>query len=123
MRAGKLRNRASIERRGATSQDDFGNPVSGDWVEQVSARPCSIMPLSGREQEIADRLESVVRYRVIFRYSAAVKAVNAGDSLLLSCASADLDAGARLNIKHDPTDPTGRRAYLEFIATFGEAAG
>lgn len=123
MRAGKLRNRASIQRRDETTLDDFGNPNTGAWSDVVGARPCLIEPLTGREEDIGDRPQSVVRYRVVFRYSAAVKAVNAGDSLLLSRAAADLNAGERLNITHDPIDPTGRRDRLEFVATRGDAAG
>lgn len=123
MRAGKLRNRASVQRRDAAARDDFGNPDSSAWTEHASARPCSIMPLTGREEEIGDRPQSVVRYRIVFRYSAVIKSVNAGDSVVLSRSAADLDTGARLNIEHDPIDPTGRRDRLEFIATFGDAAG
>lgn len=123
MRSGKLKHRASVQRRNEGAQDRYGNPTTGAWEDVASARPCSIMPLTGREEDIADRPTSVVRYRVVFRYSAAVKACRAGDSLLLTRDAADLDAGARLNIGHDPIDPTGRRDRLEFTATFGDAAG
>lgn len=123
MKAGRLRNRASIQRRNASTLDDFGNPSTGAWADVVSARPCSIVPETGREEQIGDRPQSVVRYVVTFRYSSAVKAANAGDSLLLARAAADLEAGERLNITHDPIDPTGRRDRLEFVATRGDAAG
>jgi head-tail adaptor len=123
MRAGKLNNRASIQRRNEDALDDFGNVSSAAWEDVVTARACSIRPDRGNEETIADRLQSVVTYVVTFRYAAAVKAVNAGDSLFLSRAAADLDSGARLNILHDPIDPTGRRDRLEFRASFGDAAG
>lgn len=123
MRSGKLNNRASIQRRNADTLDDFGNVSSASWEDVVTARPCSIRPERGNEETIAGRLQSVVTYVVTFRYSSAVKSINAGDSLLLTRAAADLDSGARLNILHDPIDPTGRRDRLEFRASFGDAAG
>lgn len=125
MKAGKLKNRASIERRDPDDDglDDFGNPTDAAWSQLVSARPCSIIPIIGREEDIADRPRSVVRYRCVFRYSAAMKSVGAGDSVVLSRDAADLVSGDRLNIEHNPIDPTGRRDRLEFTATFGDAAG
>src|SRR5215207_2893777 len=56
LRAEDLRDRISFQVRGETPDDDLGNPVAGDFVEQF-VRSAKVQPLRGGEAVTAARLE------------------------------------------------------------------
>ena len=72
-RAGDLRERVAFEKR-ATADDGYGNPVSGDWVEQFRAA-AKIKPARGGESIQAARLAGKQPVLITVRSSSNTRTV------------------------------------------------
>jgi len=113
--AGALRDDFDFMTRGSGT-DGWGNtgmPTQA-FVKVFSAR-VNLTPRTGTESVIADNLKGVQPYIVTMRWSEeAVKVTNAW------AMKEDPSRGNRfLNVISLPTDPDGKRQWLEFIATIG----
>ena len=69
MRAGRLRHRVAIEQEGRAGDGGGGAAQSWTTFATISA---AVVPLSGREAELAAQVGSVVSHRVEIRYRAGV---------------------------------------------------
>lgn len=117
MRAGALREKIRIEKRGETI-DRYRNPVPG-WVPldpafEVRAR---IKPLGGTEQMRADRIEAPVRYEITIRRSARTAALDPTGYRAVNMRTNEI-----YDI-HAIVDPTERRQWLVMTCTAGKADG
>lgn len=114
-RSGALRDRFAFQKR-ATGSDGWGNntiPV-GAFTSMFSL-DCNLTPRNGGESVIADRLQGTQPFIVTIRWS--VEAVKISNSWRMV---EDPNRGNRvLNILSPPTDPDGKRQWLEFLAIFG----
>jgi len=68
MQAGDLRNRITIERLSAPTQDAFGEPIE-TWSEMLT-RWADVTPLEGREFFQAQQTQTAVDHRIRIRYDA-----------------------------------------------------
>lgn len=66
MRAGSLNRRVAIESR-ISGADTWGQP-STTWSSLLSGVPAAIEPLTGRELELAQSLNSEITTRITVRY-------------------------------------------------------
>lgn len=73
IQAGKLRQHADLEHFAKTSTGDRGQPV-GSWVVLYYSVPMELVPLSGRQLEIARQLVATATHRANLRYHASVTA-------------------------------------------------
>jgi len=69
MRAGRLKDKVSIQTR-STTADDFGGVVDS-WVEDAT-RSCSIEPVNGKEYFSAQGEQTAGSVRIKFRYEAGL---------------------------------------------------
>jgi SPP1 family predicted phage head-tail adaptor len=106
MKAGKLRERITFERR--TSQlNEFGE--SPDVWRALSSVWASVEPLSGREFFAALQTQSDVTIRVTCRYSNAIAAVTEKDRI---------KHGSKVyDIRHPPIDRDSRHREIQFMCT------
>ena len=66
MRAGSLNRRVALQSRTATV-DSWGQQGT-TWVDLLASVPAAIEPLSGRELELAQSLNSEITTRITLRY-------------------------------------------------------
>lgn len=96
MRAGGLRHRITLQKRGETRGPD-GEVIVG-WVDFAAGVPASVIPLSGREFVSAGELQGEVQARVTIRWMDGVL-----DTMQI------LFDGELYAIKAVLPDPTARR--------------
>ena len=82
MRAGELRHRITIRKRGG-GKDAFGQPLPNDWVDVASVW-ANIRHLNGSESIRAGAITSIVNASIRIRHrkdvTAAMRAVYAGEN-------------------------------------------
>lgn len=114
-RHGALRDRFHFQKRG-DSADGFGSVVknAGAFVT-IFTENLSLDGRRGNETVIASRLQGIQPYFVTVRWSTHMLAVDNGWQLI----GAREDDNRKLNVISPPTDPDGKRQWLEFVATAG----
>lgn len=110
--AGDLRERIAFDAR-AEAPDGYGN-VQTDWVEQFTVA-AKVRPLRGGEDVMAGRLAGRQPMVITVRQSSDTRQITA------EWRARDARAGTIYAISGTPTDPDGRRAWLEILATGGPA--
>lgn len=111
--AGDLRERVHLQRR-TFADDGFGNTVAGDF-ETVFTCAAHYKPLRGTEAVQAQRLAGQQPYVVTIRQSSQSR------NVLTDWQMVDARNPARVMSIAAISDPDGRRAWLEILATEGEA--
>ncbi len=113
--AGALRDDFDFMMRGAGS-DGWGNTgMPTQAFAKVFAARVNLTPRTGTEAVIADNLKGVQPYIVTMRWSEEAMKVTNGWAM-----KENVSRGKRfLNVISLPTDPDGKRQWLEFIATMG----
>lgn len=101
--AGRLRNRITI-RRATDTQTDAGG-LSRTWSTLVRNLPAEVLGQSGREAVIGNTLQGIATFRITIRPRSDIRI---GDQILWD--------GLELNIISPPSDPTGRREMMDFLA-------
>lgn len=113
--AGALRDEFDFMARGAGT-DGWGNTgLPTQSFTTVFSASVNLTPRTGTESVIADNLKGVQPYIVTMRWSEDAIKVTNGWAM-----KENVNRGKRfLNIISLPTDPDGKRQWLEFIATIG----
>lgn len=109
MRAGDLRHRITLQKRGETRGPD-GEVITG-WVDFAASVPASVIPLSGREFVAAGEQQSEVQARVTIRWRDGVL-----DTMRM------LFDGKVYAIKAVLPDPTARR-HITLMVSGGVSNG
>lgn len=109
MRAGDLRHRITLQKRGETRGPD-GEVIVG-WVDFAAGVPASVIPLSGREFVSAGELQGEVQARVTIRWMDGVL-----DTMRI------LFDGELYAIKAVLPDPTARR-HITLMVSEGVGDG
>lgn len=112
MPAGELRERVAFGVR-QTIDDGYGNPVSGDFLEQFTTA-ARIQPLKGGERVMADRLSGVQPCVIRVRYSLRAMEIAPGWQ------ARDVRKGTVFNIT-GAANMDEKRKYIDILATAGEA--
>lgn len=110
-RFGALRDRLHFQKRG-DGDDGWGNPIpgGGDWATQFT-QSAHLRPRTGGEEVTAARLGGRQPYVVTVRNTAAMREITTNWRLV------DVrDASRVLSVLSPPTDPDGKRQWLEFLA-------
>ena len=106
--AGRLRDRIAIRRQVdvATGRGGFAR----DWqtLAGMGDVPAEVIGQSGREAVIANTLQGTATFRITIRYRDGIQAK---DQIIVTTMG-DLE----LNVLAPPTDPTGRRQFLQILA-------
>lgn len=114
--AGDLRERIHFQRRVA-ADDGFGNVLASGAFETVFTVSANLRPLRGSESVMQSRLAGKQPYIVTVRSSSETREADESWQLV------DARKADRIfAVKAPPTDPNGRRAWLEFLVTEGEAS-
>jgi head-tail adaptor len=116
-RVGALRDRLDFQARG-TVDDGWGNQIPGGPFETEFTLDCNLMARQGREDNIADKLLGITSYVITTRWSTRVLAVTNAWQLV----GARADDNRVFNVVSLPTDPNGKRQWLEFFVTLGKAS-
>lgn len=109
MRAGDLRHRITLQKRGETRGPD-GEVITG-WVDFAASVPASVIPLSGREFVAAGEQQGEVQARVTIRWRDGVL-----DTMRM------LFDGKVYAIKAVLPDPTARR-HITLMVSGGVSNG
>ncbi|MDI7923400.1 head-tail adaptor protein [Ferirhizobium litorale] len=112
--AGRMRAKLHFQRR-EISDDGYGNPISGEFATVFSAA-AEMMPLRGGEPVLAARLTGVQPYIVRIRSHAAARQVTPAWRIV------DARNQERVFNVTAISDPDGKGAWLDVMATQGEAA-
>lgn len=115
MAAGRLLHRLIFQKR-LDAGDGYGNPVSGEWIDQFTVH-ASIRPLKGSEAVQAARLGGVQPVILSVRRSSQTLAV-APDWRAVDARNPETVYA----ITAPPADMTQKRQYLDILATIGVAA-
>jgi head-tail adaptor len=113
-KAGDLDHRIAWDARSVVD-DGFGNTVSGPFVEQFVTY-AGIKPLKGGEEVMGARLGGVQPVIITVRKSAQT------DLITTDWRARDVRTGTVYAIKAPAADMEQKRAYLDILATAGEAA-
>jgi SPP1 family predicted phage head-tail adaptor len=111
-RAEALRTVVQMQFR-ALVDDGFGNPVPGEFETQFTAW-ANLHPLKGGEGVISARLEGTQPYIITVRYSSETEQVTEGWQIVEKNNPNRIYA-----ISGPPTDPDGKRAWLEILSVLG----
>lgn len=103
LRAGRLRDRITIRR--PTDVQTAKGGLARSWSTLAANLPAEVLGQDGREAVIANTLQGISTYRITIRRRDDVRS---GDQVLFG----DLE----LNILGPPSDPTGRRQFVQFLA-------
>lgn len=114
MRAGRLRERVTVQKRaagaGAYRKD------APDWEDVVAARPARIAPIMAGavagENEIAQRLAGVSAYRITMRDESALKPIDTGWRLLRLDDDSPSAAAEIFDIRHVARPPDARGSVV-----------
>lgn len=112
-RSEALRTRVHLQSRG-TVPDGFGNMVPGGEFETRHTAWANLHPLRGGETVIASRLEGRQPYLVTMRSSSETREMNESWRIVEKS-----DPSRVYAITSPPTDPDGRRAWIEALAVLG----
>lgn len=107
MQAGKLREQWAFQKRQLEEDPWGGDPRPGDFAT-VFTDFGELIPLKGSETVMASRLAGIQPAILRVRQNAATRQVNEAWRVIDS-------AGQAWAIKAPPTDPTQKRALLEFL--------
>lgn len=106
MRAGRLHQRVTFQRR-AAGENAFGES-SGNW-EDVATVWAGVEPIKGREYFAAQQTLSEVTAMIVCRYSSELSGITARDRIVHGSAVYD--------IKAPPIDVGSRHKELQFMCT------
>lgn len=114
--AGPLRERLTFQAR-SLADDGFGNEIaSGEWEDQFT-RSANLRPLRGTETVMAARLEGRQPYILTVRQSIDTRRIAIGWQIVDA-----RDSERVFAVSAPPSDPDGKRAWLEMIVTEGQAS-
>lgn len=114
MRVDDLREKVHFQRRGEVD-DGFGNTVAGGAFETVHANwSANLKPLHGSEAVMQSRLQGRQPYILTVRSSTETREVDESWRVV------DARNSDRVfSITAPPTDPDGKRAWIEILVTAG----
>lgn len=110
--AGDLRERVHFQSR-ELIDDGYGNEQSGPWTTRFTVA-AGFRPLRGGEAVMASRLESRQPYIVTVHQSSDTRGVTTDWRIVDA-----RNTGRVFAISAAPTDPDGKRAWLEILAIEG----
>lgn len=96
MRSGRLRQRVQIARHVETT-DDYGQLIS--TTSTFTTRWAAVEPIAGREYFSAQGANSTVSVKIRMRYDTTVAAVDAGDLVIHSGITYDIESVINPNLK------------------------
>jgi head-tail adaptor len=112
---GELRESVRFERREVVGEGDgFGNS-DGDWLPLIARRSAKLVPRTGGEQVVAERLQGVSSWDLWVRFDQATSQVEPGDRLV------DRRNAARVFNIRFCQDMTGRRRWILMQLELGVA--
>ncbi len=114
-RVGALRDRLHFQNR-ATADDGWGSSVPGGVFETVFTADVALIKMSGSETVIAQQLQGIQSYSVTTRWSVRMTGITNGWQLK----GARANDNRIFNVISIPTDPDGKRQWLEFVVTEGK---
>jgi head-tail adaptor len=122
MAAGDLRYRLGFQKQSMT-EDEFGNPVPGDFETQFTAA-VYLKPLKGGEEVMAGRLAGTQTFVCRIRSYVASREITTAWRAIDARAGNDESGDPKIvyQVKSPPSDPDGKLAWLEMIVEFGTAA-
>lgn len=112
-KAGDLDHRLAFDKR-TVVDDGFGNTVSGPFAEQFRV-DAGVRPIKGGEQVMAARLQGTQPVIITVRKSGQT------DLITTDWQARDVRSRTVYAIKAPPADMEGKRAWLDILATAGEA--
>lgn len=113
--AGRLNERIEIRRLTDTPARAGGQQRAWTTITGMESVPAEVIGQSGREGVIANTLQGVATFRITIRYRTGLKA----NDQVVWLTNGDME----LNILAPPSDPTGRRQFLQILADTSSPQG
>ncbi len=114
-RVGALHDRLHFQQR-TTAEDGWGNSLPGGPFETVFTTDVALIKMGGSETVVSQQLVGVQPYSATARWSLRLAGITNGWQLK----GARKNDNRTFNVVSIPTDPDGKRQWLEFVVTEGK---